>query len=61
LEQIPGVVDVVVSPLAREEINLYGVLTISSTINMFVPWSEKETALSLINEQLSKYKNQEEK
>jgi aspartate kinase len=61
LEQIPGVVDVVVSPLAREEINLYGVLTISSSIKIFVPWNERETTLSLINEQLRKFKNQEEK
>jgi aspartate kinase len=61
LEQIPGVVDVVISPLAKEEINLYGVLTISSTIKIFIPWSEKETALSLINEQLNKFKNQEKK
>jgi aspartate kinase len=61
LEQIPGVVDVVVSPLAREEINLYGVLTISSSIKIFVPWNERGTTLSLINEQLRKFKNQEEK
>ena len=60
LEQIPGVVDVVVSPLAREGINLYGVLTISSSIKIFVPWSERETAVSLIQTQLQKFKNQEE-
>lgn len=60
LEQIPGVVDVVVSPLAREGINLYGVLTISSSIKIFVPWSERETAVSLMQTQLQKFKNQEE-
>ncbi len=60
LEQIPGVVDVVVSPLAREGINLYGVLTISSSIKIFVPWSERETAVSLMQTQLRKFKNQEE-
>jgi len=56
LEQIPGVLDVVVSPLAREDINLYGALTISSSIKIFVPWSEREKALSLINDSLSKSK-----
>ncbi len=60
LEQIPGVVDVVVSPLARAGINLYGVLTISSSIKIFVPWSERETAVSLMQTQLRKFKNQEE-
>jgi aspartate kinase len=56
LEQIPGILDLVISPLAKEEINLYGALTISSSIKIFVPWSERDKALSLINNGLSKYK-----
>ena len=56
LEEIPGVLDVVVSPLAKEEINLYGALTISSSIKIFIPWSEREKALAFINESLSKFK-----
>jgi len=55
LEQSPGVVNIVVSPLAGEDINLYGVLTISSSIKIFVPWSDRAKALSLIKGELGKF------
>jgi aspartate kinase len=58
LEQSPGVVNIVVSPLAGEDINLYGVLTISSSIKIFVPWSDREKALSLINGELGNFVKQ---
>ena len=57
LEQIPGIVNIVVSPLAGEDINLYGVLTISSSIKIFVPWKDRKKALSLINGELGKFLN----
>lgn len=56
LERIPGVVDMVVAPLAKSNINLYGVMTISSSIRAFVPWVNREQALTLINENLAKFK-----
>lgn len=56
LESIPGVIDVAVSPLAGAGINLYGVFTISSSIRIFVQWSDREKALSLIKHVLDKYK-----
>ena len=48
--------DVIVSPLSKENVNLYGVFTISSSIRIFVPWNEREKALSLVNNVLNKYK-----
>jgi aspartate kinase len=56
IENIPGVIDTVVSPLSKENVNLYGVFTISSSIRMFVPWDEREKALSAVNDVLSKFK-----
>ena len=56
LENIPGIMDVIVSPLSKENVNLYGVFTISSSIRIFVPWNEREKALSLVNNVLNKYK-----
>ena len=48
LESIPGIMDVVVSPLAEGNINLFGVFTISSSIRLFVPWEDRVTALSSV-------------
>lgn len=56
LEEIPGIMDFIVSPLAKENINLYGVLTISSSIKIFVPWIQKNKAISLINNSLTSFK-----
>jgi len=57
LERIPGVVDLVVAPLAKNNVNLYGIMTISSSVRIFVPWVNREQALTLINENLKKLKN----
>jgi len=56
LEKIPGIVDMIVSPLSRNKINLYGVLTISSSVKVFVPWNERQRAVNLVNEELSQFK-----
>ena len=56
IENIPGILDVVVSPLSKKNVNLYGVFTISSSIRIFVPWDEREKTLSSVNNVLNKYK-----
>lgn len=56
LESIPGVIDAVVSPLAKAKINLYGVFTISSSIRIFVQWDDREKVLLLIQSILDKFK-----
>jgi aspartate kinase len=59
LEKMPGIVDVVVAPLAKHGINLYGVMTISSSIRVFVPWKDREKALDLIEKNLNNIKVKE--
>ncbi len=56
LESIPGVIDAVISPLARDAINLYGVFTINSSIRIFTQWKDREKALSLIKDILNRFK-----
>ena len=56
LESMPGVMDAVVSPLSKENVNLYGAFTISSSIRIFVPWDEGEKALSSVKYVLRKFK-----
>ncbi|MFH0748344.1 MAG: aspartate kinase [Candidatus Bathyarchaeota archaeon] len=60
LESIPGVIDAVVSPLAKANINLYGVFTISSSIRIFIQWNDREKALALINYVLNKFREGED-
>ncbi|MDQ1281635.1 MAG: Aspartokinase [Thermoproteota archaeon] len=57
LERSPGIIDIIVEPLAKEHINLYGVLTISSSIKIFVPWRDRERVLPLIDNNLNSIKN----
>jgi aspartate kinase len=54
LEEIPGIVDIVVSPIANKGVNIYGVLTISSSVRVFVPWKDREETLSLVNDSIKK-------
>lgn len=61
LESIPGIIDVVISPLARENVNLYGVFTISSSIKIFVQWDDREKTLLLIGSVLNKFKDVKER
>ena len=56
LEKLPGIVDTVVAPLAKHGINLYGIMTISSSVRVFVPWDDRKKALSLIEKNLNKAK-----
>lgn len=54
LEKTPGVIDSISAPLAKNQINLYGLLTISSSVRAIVGWDDREKALELIKESLSK-------
>lgn len=53
LEKTPGVVDSISAPLARNRINLYGLLTISSSVRAVIGWDDREKALELIKESLN--------
>ena len=55
LESIPGVIDAIVTPLAKAKINLYGIFTISSSIRIFIQWSDREKGLSLIKYVLNRF------
>ena len=61
LESIPGIIDAVISPLAKENINLYGVFTISSSIKIFVQWDDREKTRLLIDNVLNKFKDVKER
>ena len=56
LEDIPGILEAVVEPVAEAGINLYGVFTISSSIRLFVPWAEREKTLSSVKYVLSRFR-----
>jgi len=58
LEKMPGIVDAVVAPLSKHGINLYGVMTISSSIRVFIPWKDRNKALSLIEKGLNRIKKE---
>jgi len=60
LEKMPGIVDTVVAPLAKHGINLYGIMTISSSVRVFVPWGDRKKALSLIGKNLNNAKIKDE-
>jgi len=52
LENIPGLIQKVTQPLARSGINIYGVITLSSSFTLFVKQSEGEKAIPLIKKAL---------
>jgi len=55
LETVPGVVHKVLQPLAANSINVFGVLTISSSIRVFVSTKDIEKSVQLIRESLREY------
>jgi hypothetical protein len=55
LETVPGVVHKVLQPLAANSINVFGVLTISSSIRVFVSTRDVEKSVKLIRESLREY------
>ncbi len=52
LEETPGIIGKISETLRINEINIFGILTITSSILLFVGWKQKETALKLINQSL---------
>jgi len=52
LEETPGLIGKISETLRLNAINIFGLLTITSSILLFVDWNEKERALSLIKNAL---------
>jgi aspartate kinase len=52
LEETHGLIGKISENLRVNEINIYGILTITSSILLFVDWSEREKALQLIRNSL---------
>ncbi|MEJ5328431.1 MAG: aspartate kinase [Candidatus Bathyarchaeia archaeon] len=54
LEETHGIIGKISETLRVNEINIYGILTITSSILLFVDWNEREKALQLIKDSLRK-------
>jgi aspartate kinase len=54
LEETHGLIGKISENLRVNQINIYGILTITSSILLFVDWSEREKALQLIRSSLKK-------
>jgi aspartokinase len=52
LEETPGLIRHVADALGPAEINIFGMLTLASSILVFVSWDDKEMALQRIKEAL---------
>ncbi len=52
LEETPGSIGKISETLRLNEVNIFGILTITSSILVFVDWHERERALSLIRDSL---------
>jgi aspartate kinase len=52
LEETPGIIGKISETMRLNEINIFGILTITSSILLFVDWKEKEKALKLIKSSL---------
>jgi len=52
LEETPGLIGRVSEALRLNDINIFGLLTITSSILLFVDWNDKERALSLVENAL---------
>lgn len=60
LETIPGLIQSVSDPLFQTGINLFGLLTVNSTIRIFVRWEDRHKTIELIQNALG-VENTEEK
>lgn len=56
LEETPGLIGKISEILRINEINIFGILTIASSILLFVDWSEKDKVLDLIKNSLRSVK-----
>jgi aspartate kinase len=50
LEDTPGIIGRISSHLRAKGVNIYGMITIASSILVFVGWDDKETALQLMKQ-----------
>jgi aspartate kinase len=50
LEDTPGVIGRIADRLRESGINIYGILTLASSILVFVSWDEKEQAMDFIKQ-----------
>jgi aspartate kinase len=58
LEETHGIIGKISETLRVNQINIYGILTITSSILLFVDWSEREKALQIIKNSLRESINQ---
>jgi aspartate kinase len=61
LEETHGIIGKISETLRVNQINIYGILTITSSIMLFVDWSEREKALQLIRSSLRENKVNQKK
>jgi aspartate kinase len=52
LEETPGLIRRIADALGASEINIFGILTLASSILVFISWEDKEAALQLVKEAL---------
>jgi len=52
LEETPGIIGKISGTLRLNDINIFGLLTITSSILLFVDWNEKERVLKLVKDAL---------
>ncbi len=52
LEETPGLIGIISEALRLNSINIFGLITITSSILLFVDWNKKERALNLIKDAL---------
>jgi len=52
LEETPGIIGKISGTLRLNDINIFGLLTITSSILLFVDWNEKERTLKLVKDAL---------
>ncbi|MCS6769049.1 MAG: aspartate kinase [Candidatus Caldarchaeum sp.] len=57
LEVVPGIVHRVIQPLASHAINVYGILTISSSIRIFVSTRDAEKAVKLVKQSIEELRS----
>ena len=50
LEETPGIIGRISNHLKENGINIYGILTLASSIQVFVSWEEKEEALNILKQ-----------
>jgi aspartate kinase len=53
LEETPGIIGRISAPLRDNGINIFGILTVSSSIDLFVDWNDREKAIRLVRSSLS--------